>query len=456
MPTQTTATIAQPTVTQPSELSAKKAGGSNIFLYFVLTIVLLFSFGLFGFYFYKFYWMNPQPVLDEALAKFEGISSLSVKLDVSEAHLTIDGDLHKDLLSQFSRMDIGIVNIEDEIGHDLKLQFIANRKDLYLRINYTKAQEIDQQVQQLFPPITQLQFYSLVRPVAFGAKWIHAAIPQEFFEGLGAEEDSIAGEDKRDELSEENLKQLIETLKKSLILRDFDRSYEFEGRKFKHIVYGLKQEELLEFLDKLKDQDLEIDVADINAMVDFVKAVNNWNSDLIEILIDEDNYLYMLTLSLPELPDEVLKERLKNRLKEQSTIQSLLEEYLDKIQQKLEQKEQGKMIKIGTIRFTNYNSVSNVKPPADTEVVELEEIIQKAQEELLPLVGAMIGGTLGAPVDESQLPPGFQLPSTESGKEDLFGFTDREEFENVQGVQHERGELVRIHSLLEEIFAVLR
>ena len=72
------------------------------------------------------------------------------------------------------------------------------------------------------------------------------------------------------------------------------------------MTIGLDKVKLVAALESLKDMDLDVKVSQINALIKVVNAVNNWDSDLVEIYL-KDGYISVVILSLPEIPEAALK-----------------------------------------------------------------------------------------------------------------------------------------------------
>lgn len=379
----------------------------------VLTIVLAIALplvvagaGIAAYRFIRQAYANPQKVVTASFEKLAEADSFSAKVEFSGNQAWLETTYHR-AEEKLSRVRLVANDVDDDPGKDLEANLIIGGNDLYFRLAYSQINQVVDQLKAVYPPLVETETYKLLLPVFSGQTWLHADIS-----GLGETEDQEGTEQEIEgPISQEDQRELGKIFREAILVRQHDRNFSYQEEKYQRIVFGFKKQKLVESLEKLKDLDLEMKVSQINSLIELVEGIDNWDADLIEVLINAEGYPALVSLSLPEISEKDLSESLEEGLEEESSLWgSLLGSYAPKLGEALSGKEKGQLEKMGTLKLTNFNQAPAVEKPS--AIVESEEVLEKAKVELLPLFGAMLGGLGGVPLPEGggaglPLPPQF-------------------------------------------------
>lgn len=145
------------------------------------------------------------------------------------------------------------------------------------------------------------------------------------------------------------------------------------------IAVGLDKEKFIVFLESLKNYNLDINLQDLNDTIELTRSIKNWEAGQIEFVISKKyKRLRSLSLALPSLSLQELQNRSlfqgSSNLpsKPESSISQYLPFFRMWLQQKYGSPTKIQGIKVGTVNFSRYNSLSVIEPPVN--VVNLEEL----------------------------------------------------------------------------------
>lgn len=351
--------------------------------------------------FYQFVYANPGKILEKSFTKLSKVDSLVASYESPDRQVGVNFNYHEGK-NLFSQLDF---NLSDEIEgekFDLKGSLVVNEKDLYLLSSMSKIQELLDQVEGFFPPLVQTQTFQLLRPVLLGQKWLHFSLPKEWTERLASTEKQ------KEEISPQDMAELEKIASEARVIRKYQRSYAQNGQQYQRIILGFKQEKLVQLLEKVKDLNLDVKVSDLNDLIKIVQGVPNWNDDLVEVLIDKSGYPAVVSMSLPDIPEDALRASLEKSLEKGSGISALLGSPTDLIDGLLKSKDRqktGKLQPLGTVKFSDYNNAPQVNVPTNT--VEFETVLEKAKIEILPILTSFLGSAM-TEFGQGLTPPGTQ------------------------------------------------
>lgn len=354
--------------------------GSSIILVAVIGALLLSVGGGYGVY---TYYITPQQAQDQiakAWDKFESATSVSAEADMPLLQSRLAADLHDD---QLSRIQLRV----DQPAWQWTLGVLLSETDLYAQSLFSQMSALEKEIEQSFP-ITQTSTYQLLSPALYGQKWFHMTLPKT--------DDAVTNRSDDGQISEKDQKKIAQKAKDAIVVRQYNRNYNYQGNTYQRIVVGLKKDQLVELLEMMKDLDISVQLDQINALIKLVKSVATWDDDLVDILIDKEGHFASIAVSLPEIPEEALKESIREGAGKDSGIAGMLEGPAGGLQQLFKDKKQGKLVQVGTITLTNYNNAPPVQQPQ--ELVEFDQVIIYAQQEFAPIISQLMGGQgLGQP-----------------------------------------------------------
>lgn len=373
---------------------------TKLFLGFfaVIALIIFSSIAVLG---YTYFAKKPEAVLYEALKKSSEASSAVLSFKSSDKTFTMDGIFHDtDKENKLSRLSFNINKIENRDDNNLSASLIFNSKEIYAQATYSKLKELVTGFSLYVPNIESLETYKLLLPVLQGEKWISFVFPEEKTPQTVTPTVSSLDRD---------YEKVLKNFQDALIVHRFDRSYKKDNVSYTRISLGFDKQKLMSAIDSLKDTDLDIKVSQINAIVKFVESVDNWDSDLIDVLISGDGYVREVSLRIPDIPEKSLDELIAEGSKEREEL-LYLRNFTSQIEGVIQGKKEGKLVDIGVLKLDSYNNAPAVSKP--TEVVTFEEMSAAATKELLPLLGAMLGGSMQQPTlpqnQQLKLPPGGQ------------------------------------------------
>ena len=326
-----------------------------------------------GYYAYNFLF-NPLALLGQSLKQIENADSFSAYTTFAHqeniGNVSAMIDYHKAPLN-FSRGQLNITNINNEVGHKLLLMFLINSYDTYVQASYSEIDIVENQLRLLSPEMLSLRTYQLIQPALKGQKWVHFKIPQEEFQ---PESGGI-------EISPEKERELNEKFINTIIVRSHEKNFIEDGKKYRKIVLGFDKEKLVEFIEAFKALDLEVNLKDINSLIKVVKSVENWNEDLVTILLEKNtNNLHSLSVYLPKIPENALETSLEESVKENDSIFAYSELILEKLNNIIPDSQETNLIFLGKVIFSNYNKAPRGKRPS--QIVESEEISSAIEGDL--------------------------------------------------------------------------
>ena len=359
---------------------------------FLILITVLSGLGG-GFIILQNYRNDPLRLISKSFNNLESASSYSLHVALAKnaqyGLVDLSIDYHKAPFL-FSRGQAKITSIGSELGHNLLILAIFNTEGSFVQTSYSKIDTLTSQLNLLYPQITALETYQLILPVIKGQKWLHLTTPQDTQTQGGVE------------ISEEKVKELNNKFIESIIVRSHDANYKLEDSKYHRIVLGFDEPKLVEFIEVLKSLDLEIELKQINSLIKIVQSVENWNGDIVEILIEKDTgNLFSLALSLPKIPEDALEQSIDESVPDQSVFSPLTEYILPKLKDVITPPAHNNLTFIGKVEFINYNQAPSTQKPSPTlEQIEIEQAFEKD----LPLILQAIFLQLS---EESQSEPDY-------------------------------------------------
>lgn len=328
-----------------------------------------------GFIVLQNYRNDPLRLISESFNSLETASSYSLHatLTKNENYGLVDltFDYHKAPFL-FSRGQAKITSIGSELGHNLLILAIFNASDSFVQASYSKIDTLTSQIALLYPQITALETYQLILPVIKGQKWLHLTTPQDTQTQAGVE------------ISEEKATVLNKKFIETIVVRSHDANYKLDDSNYHRIILGFDEAKLIEFIEVVKTLDLEIELKQINSLIKIVQSVENWNDDIVEILIEKDTgNLFSLALSLPKIPGDALEQSIVENVEDQNVFSPLTKYILPELKNLVTPPSSNNLNFIGSVEFINYNQAPSAQKPSPT----LEQIeIEKAFEKDLPLI----------------------------------------------------------------------
>ena len=371
-----------------------KKGSKWVVKLTLILIIITVILGLGGgFIILQNYRNNPLRLISKSFSNLESTSSYSLHAALAKneefglVDLTID--YHKAPFL-FSRGQAKITSIGSELGHNLLILAIFNAEGSFLQASYSKIDSFENQLNLLYPQITALETYQLILPVVKGQKWLH----------LTTREDSKAQGGV--EISEEKATVLNKKFIETIVVRSHNANYKLEDSKYHRIVLGFDEPKLIEFIEEVKSLDLEIQLKQINSLSKIVQSVENWNDDLVEILIEKDTgNLFAIALSLPKIPEDALDQTIVENVEGQSLFSPLTDYIIPKLKDVITPPSHNNLTYIGKVEFINYNQAPSAQKPSPTlEQIELEKAFEKDLPAILQAIFLQLS-------EESQSEPDY-------------------------------------------------
>ena len=270
---------ANPTPSAPEPKKKNKAMGV------VLAIVAVVVFAVGGVFAYKTLVKSPKEVLMESFNNLTEADSFNMAYTTPESEFLVDLDYIKDR-SKFSSLMLKVDKIDESVDGPLSLTMIANEDDFYGTMNVSFLEQIEADMGPEGAMITGLVTYQMVRPILMGESWTHFSL-KEMKEFQTPEGDMTSDESTTNEVTDAQSKKMEELWGDAFVFRKFKRNEVVDGIKYTHITIGFDKKNLITAIDYLKDLDIKAEVGDINKMITLVQSSDDWDNDLIDILIDK-------------------------------------------------------------------------------------------------------------------------------------------------------------------------
>lgn len=364
--------IAEPVerVVEPKKPPTKR------FIIVLLIVFIVFIVSTSGILAYKYIFNNPLKIISESFTKLLKADSFTSELYINEdkdnTNFTATINYHKNK-NKFSGFNANILKIGGNQDDNLKVEGIFNENELFILPEYSRLNELEAQVTIILPQITRLNTYKMVKPVLKGEKWLHIKFP---------EESSTNNKKSISQISKAEQKKLQEKFIKSIIVKSYDSSYKAGSKTFHRITLGFEKKELIAFIEQVKTLNIDLKLSEINNIEKTVLSINNWNDDLIEILVDKkDNSLYMISVSLPQITESVIKDTLEQSSGNEGMSAYFKNLLFENLQGVVKKDDNRKPEHIGKIFFGNYNKVSDINKPLN--IIEFDEISLQFQKEFL-------------------------------------------------------------------------
>ena len=361
----------------PSGVSGNTSKKLFIGFFGALALILLVSIGVLA---YTILSPKPEKILLDALTKSAEASSFEARFKTGDGNFVADSVYHKDK-NMYSKLSVTIKNIENQKGSDLSAVGVFNDKKVYVQGSYTKLDETVAMVKStMIPNVESLETYKLILPVLKNEKWLVINIPEA--SGTASVPPASSASDKQ-------MEAVVKKFGEALVIHRFDKNYKKGYEVYTRISLGFDKKKLITAINSFKDTDLDVKVSQINAVVKYVEASDNWDSDLIDVLIDRDSYIREATIRAPEVSPKTLEELINEGSKDNQEL-SYLKGFTSQIEGVMKSKTGGKLTDIGTIEMDSYNKAVEVAVP--TNVVTMEEVSSAFSKELLPILGLFMGG----------------------------------------------------------------
>jgi len=396
-PNQTTSAAYQSDVNHVIEGSGKPIKkNSKVMLKIILFLIAVtVASGLAGgFIILKNYQNDPLRLIAKSFENLESASSFTAHAlfpgNENYASADLNIDYHK-APYLFSRGQAKITNINSEMGNNLLILAIFNSSDSYIQASYSKIDILENQINVSYPQISGLETYQLIIPVIKGQKWLHlknnSAQPSPY--GV--------------QISEEKQKEINQKFLDSIIVRSHDVNFKSGDTSYHKILLGFDEPKLIEFVESFKSLDLEIELKQINSLIKIIQSADNWNDDIVEILIEKDSgNLYSLSLSLPKFPEDALEQTIEENLQSEESIETFAELFSNKLKDIIKPESSSELLYIGRVEITNYNQAPSAQIPSPQ--VEQKEIEGAIERDLPFILQTMFTNS------EENIDSGFYLP----------------------------------------------
>lgn len=366
----------------PPEEKPPKRFPKLIIILIILLVLAVVGGSSVSAYQYYFVW-KPIKVLVAAYEKiFPPYSFRSVLIsNQKKNHFELKTNYHQKL-GELSEVLFSLDQINGNLEEKVSLHLLFSKDDLYFNAVYIPDYKVYAPVNQNYPELLPTKTYQLVFPIMMGTHWLHVHIPTDVpliqktlnIPTVGKEHDLQEAES-----SDQTISGLFE---QAIIIRGVNRRFVSGGRRFYKFVVGFKKDKLLDWVNSLRYLDTTIDDFYIESLVQVVESVENWDYDVMEILIDyQSKEFHEISLNLSSVPNETVREILKNANKRYFYFVDLSDVILKMFEGE----------PLGRIKFTDFNQASQVRLPDKEKVVEFETIYQAAdQENLLPLLRRLV------------------------------------------------------------------
>lgn len=347
-------------------------------LVYLLIFILIIGVSASGVMVFNYFFNNPEKIISQGIINFGKANSFTVSLslipDSNSGQFTATADYQKDFVKK-GQIKAEILKIEGNPNKNITLSAVFDKKDVYINANISFIEEIEKNINTSMPQLTGLRSYQIVKPVVRGEKYLHFKIPAT---------SDVTETNKKNiwDISDGDRKILEQKFVKSLQIRKTEDNYTEDGEKYKRIVLGLKKKELIEFVEYFKKPDVEIKVSDINPLIKLINSSNGWDNDLVELLIGKGNYIHSLSVSLPRISDEALKDSIS--VKPENGKKGLIEGFIPNNFGDLLGKSSDNLQHLGKATFTNYNSVIEAQVPVN--YIEYDQIAEIIQQEIGPVI----------------------------------------------------------------------
>lgn len=363
--------IAEPVIS----VSEPKKPPTKRFLVVLLLIFFAFIFSSGSILAYKFIFNNPLKIISGSFTKLLKADSFASEVYINEDkninNFSATISYHKSK-NKFSKFDSSIRQIGGKPDDNLKVSGIFNENEIFIRPEYSKVNDLEAQIDIIFPQITQLNTYKMIKPVLKGEKWLHIKFPEE--KKQKDNKKSIS------QISKAEQKKLQEKFIKSIIVKSHNNSYKVGSKTFHRIVLGFEKKELIAFIEEVKTLNIDLKLSEINNIEKTVLSINNWGDNLIEILVDKkDNNLYMISVSLPQITESVIKDTLEQSSGNEGVSAYFKNLLFENLQGVVKKDDNRKPEHIGKIFFGNFNTVSDINKPLN--IIEFDEISLQFQKD---------------------------------------------------------------------------
>lgn len=348
---------------------------------------------------------SPQRKLMRVFTKLNKVKSVRIEAGFPDIKNELVLDLHRDT-TKLSKIQIILDNIEKQAGNTFSQEILINKNNAYFHMNYSHIQLLLSALRSQMPGVEDMQTYRMVLPFVTGKKWIDVDL-SVFNETKKQTEITPTKPPVKTTFSAKDQKEIEALVKDSLIFHPATSEKLSDGVTYERLALGFKKDKLLQLVNKLKDLELDIKLSQINSMKKVVESVNTWDKEIVTFYLNNKEELAYAKLALPVFPKETLESGVAENTQENFVAQQVLSEIVKQVD-KLKQKKESELQNVLTLRFTNYDAVDVFEAPVNT--IKIEEIIQVAQKELLPLVGALLMNP-GGPISPSFAPTTPLIPN---------------------------------------------
>lgn len=342
----------------------------------ILGIVILIMAGMAWVY---AVYAKPYITVGRAFLKLNKNESMQIAYSTESGKTTVVTDYAgKGALSQFTIRTSDLLQDENK---KIELQLRADEKDMYIHGSYTKPEEVTKFVAGLYPRIDRTKTFVMAKSLWTGEKWLHFALPE-------AKEENKKEDFKWDDLkTTEEGKRFAKNWVLAVKPGPIEEKYEYEGAKYTKVTFGFDKERLIEAINSVKDLDVNVKVDQVNSLIKAVKSSDGWDKELVQVLIDQEGIVRIVKMQIPEIDEETLNASIQEGVGESGSgaiVGQLGQSMKDLVWGKAE----NKMVSLGTVRFDKLDEVKAAERP--TVLVEAPELMSVAQQELGPIIAALL------------------------------------------------------------------
>jgi hypothetical protein len=332
---------------------------------------------------------SPQRILADSFKKLDKVSSVYIEGSpvkiTAESTLSIALGYHRDP-KVYSQWGFKLDHIGSSSAQNLVVDSVINRDEIYLMPVYSKLSEIEEQLRSIDPKILSFKSYQMILPVLQGQTWLQAPLPQGEFEKWTLNR-SLSKEDE----GEQN--QVWEKLTKAISFRKVE-SIQASGQKYSKVTLGFKKDKLQDFIRSLSNLGLGIQESQTSRLVQIINSVDNWDSDLIEILIDPvSGYPISVTLSLPQIPPTSFTS--ESQTQPQDIYGFAAKTIYDNLTPVFSGDKASQIQEIVKFSLSHYNDVPEAQKP--TGFIQLDQLMPSINAEVIPMVNDMLKSNQSSP-----------------------------------------------------------
>jgi hypothetical protein len=282
-----------------------------------------------------------------------------------------------------------LINYESSAVPSYKIgaSLLGNNDEGFAHLSINPTEIVEGALGSIPPFILQTKTYEMVRPFILGEGWLHTMWPKDG----GEKEAESSDEDKSRELaSDPALTKVGVKLMLSGVVNSSNPFATLNGEKHTRIAVGIRKNVLLGALDDLKDTEVDIKLSQLNALIKVIESSNAWKKDLLIFWVDQEHRLVKVEILLPNVSGEVIAKGVEESMKDTNQTKEYATEISEQIKALWKNDDVKELVELGAITLDQFGEVAKVEKP--TEIIELDAIIEKGAQEILPIFSAIISG----------------------------------------------------------------